>query len=139
MWTCGHSFSSGLRRGAAHTSCSSVTRRRIGPVQALPHIVEGMPRSPLVMGAETERDRANRLGIARMAVVSSLIATGVARRLLGVPAEYDNGAARLAARLAGVRNLAMGAWTLQIRDHSKAERRLCYQLNAAVDAADVAV
>jgi hypothetical protein len=98
-----------------------------------------MPRSPLFIGAEAERDRATRLGVGRMTVGSTLIATGVARRLFGVPAEYDNGAARLVARLAGVRNIALGAWSLQVRDHSKAERRLCYQLNAAVDAADVAV
>jgi hypothetical protein len=91
------------------------------------------------MGADGERERATRLGIGRMTVGSTLIATGVARRLFGVPAEHDNGAARLAARLAGVRNIALGAWSLQVRDHSKAERRLCYQLNAAVDAADVAV
>jgi hypothetical protein len=91
------------------------------------------------MGADTERERATRLGIGRMTVGSTLIATGIARRLFGVPAEYDNGAARLAARLAGVRNLALGAWSLQVRDHGKAERRLCYQLNAAVDAADIAV
>jgi hypothetical protein len=91
------------------------------------------------MGADTERERATRLGIGRITVGSTLIATGVARRLFGVPAEQDNGAARLVARLAGVRNIALGAWSLQVRDRSKPERRLCYQLNAAVDATDVAV
>jgi hypothetical protein len=91
------------------------------------------------MGADTERERATRLGIARMTVGSTLVVSGVARRLFGVPPEHDNGAVRLAARLAGVRNIALGAWSLQVRDHTKAERRLCYQVNAAVDAADVAV
>jgi len=91
------------------------------------------------MGANTERERAIRIGIGRLAVGSTLMASGFAHRLFGVPQEHDNGALRLVARLTGIRNIALGAWALQVRDHSAAERRLCYQLNAAVDAADVAV
>ena len=98
-----------------------------------------MPRSPLLMGADTERERATRIGTARITLGSTLIASGFARRLFGVPREDDNGAVRLVARLAGIRNIGLGVWTLQVRDHSAAERRLCYQINAAVDAADVAV
>lgn len=98
-----------------------------------------MLRSPLLLGAEGERDRATRVATARIGVGSTLFAAGVARRLFGVPADLDSGALRLASRLAGIRNVVLGCWALQVRDQGKAQRRLCYQLNAAVDAADIAV
>jgi hypothetical protein len=79
------------------------------------------------------------MGVVRISVGSTLVAAGFARRVFGVPEDYDNGATRLASRLAGIRNAVLGAWTLATRDQDKAQRRVCYQLNAAVDAADVAV
>ena len=95
--------------------------------------------SPLLLGASGERDQATRIGTARICVGSTLLAPGFARRVFGVPDEQDNGTVRLASRLAGIRNVVLGCWTLQVRDQGKEQRRLCYQLNAAVDAADVAV
>ncbi|MBV9099515.1 MAG: hypothetical protein JOZ46_01170 [Candidatus Dormibacteraeota bacterium] len=98
-----------------------------------------MLRSPLLLGASSERERATQIGAARIGVGSTLLAAGLARRVFGVPAEHDTGALRLTARLAGIRNVVLGCWTLQVRDQGKEQRRLCYQLNAAVDAADIAV
>src|ERR1700730_15574938 len=126
-----------LRHSAAavathHAPVSPHGRAPTGPGSA--QYSGRMPRSPLVIGADTERERAARIGIGRLAVGSTLMASGFARRLFGVPREHDNGALRLVARLAGIRSIALGAWALQVRDHSVAERRLCYQINAAVDA-----
>ncbi len=99
-----------------------------------------MPRSPFLLGATSERERTTRIGVARVCVGSTLlIATGLARRLFGVPAEQDNGALRLVSRLFGIRNLILGTWALLARDQGVAERRLCYQLNAVTDATDVGI
>jgi hypothetical protein len=97
-------------------------------------------RSPFLIGAGSERERATRIGIARMCVGSMLlVTTGLTRRLFGVPAGQDNAALRAMARLAGIRNIVLGAWALAARDHGHAERRLCYQLNAATDATDLGI
>jgi hypothetical protein len=61
--------------------------------------------------------------------------TGTA--VVRVPEEQDNGTTRLLARLFGIRNITLGAWTLGVRDHGDEERRLCYQFNPAIDAADL--
>lgn len=100
----------------------------------------GVARSPFLLGAGSEREAVNRIGVARICVGSMLlITTGLARRLFGVPAEQDNGALRLVARFFGVRNVVLGAWALMARDRGPDERRLCYQLNAAVDATDLGI
>jgi hypothetical protein len=70
---------------------------------------------------------------------SLLFTTGLASRVFGAPAEQDNATTRLLARLFGIRNIVLGFWALAARDQSAAERKLCYQVNAAVDAADLAV
>jgi len=102
--------------------------------------VLGVARSPFLLGAGSEREAVNRIGVARICVGSMLlITTGLARRLFGVPAEQDNGALRLVARFFGVRNVVLGAWALMARDRRPDERRLCYQLNAAVDATDLGI
>ena len=99
-----------------------------------------MSRSPLLLGTASERDRATRIGIARICVGSSMVlTTGLARRVFGIPAAQDNGGGlRLAARLFGIRNVVLGTWTLLARDQGIDERRLCYRLQAAVDAGDLA-
>jgi hypothetical protein len=69
-----------------------------------------------------------------------LLTTGLARRFFGIPAAQDNGGGlRLAARLFGIRNVVLGTWALLARDQGIDERRLCYRLQAAVDAGDLAV
>lgn len=99
-----------------------------------------MSRSPLLLGTGSERERATRIGIARITVGSSmLLTTGLARRIFGIPAAQDKGGAlRLAARLFGIRNVVLGAWALLARDQAIDERRLCYRLQAVVDAGDLA-
>ena len=76
-----------------------------------------MTRSPVLLGTHTERERATRVGIARIAVGSTmLLTTGLGRRIFGIPAAQDQGGGlRLAARLFGIRNVALGAWTLLAR------------------------
>jgi hypothetical protein len=97
-------------------------------------------RSPLFIGSTSERERATRAGIARMCVGGSLlVTTGLASRVFGAPAGHDNATTRLLARLFGIRNIVLGFWALAARDQGAAERKLCYQVNAAVDAADLAV
>jgi hypothetical protein len=100
-----------------------------------------MSRSPLLLGTGSERERATRIGIARITIGSSmLLTTGLARRFFGIPAAQDNGGGlRLAARLFGIRNVVLGTWALLARDQGIDERRLCYRLQAAVDAGDLAV
>jgi hypothetical protein len=100
-----------------------------------------MSRSPLLLGTGGERERATRVGVARICIGGSiLLTTGLARRIFGIPAAQDNGGGlRLAARLFGIRNVVLGSWALLARDQGIDERRLCYRLNAAVDGADVAV
>ena len=81
----------------------------------------GVARSPFLLGAGSEREAVNRIGVARICVGSMLlITTGLARRLFGVPAEQDNGALRLVARFFGVRNVVLGAWALMARDPARA-------------------
>lgn len=99
-----------------------------------------MTRSPFLIGTTSERDRATRIGIARISVGSVVLLTNrQAQQLFGLPDEQDNPAVRLLARLFGIRNISLGAWALAVRDRSTAERKLCYQFNAAVDAADLVV
>ena len=99
-----------------------------------------MTRSPIFIGSTSEKDRATRIGIARISVGSVvLLTTRQAQQLFGLPDEQDSAATRLLARLFGIRNITLGAWALAVRDRSKAERKLCYQFNAAVDAADLVV
>jgi hypothetical protein len=96
--------------------------------------------SPFLLGAGSERERATRIGVARMCVGGPLLlTTGLARRLFGVPEEQDTPALRMLGRLFGIRNVVLGLWTLAARDHGAEQRRLCYRLNAAVDAADLVV
>jgi hypothetical protein len=99
-----------------------------------------MSRSPLLLGTGSERERATRIGIARICVGGSmLLTTGLARRFFGIPAAQDSGGGlRLAARLFGIRNVVLGGWALLARDQGIDERRLCYRLQAAVDGADLA-
>ena len=96
-----------------------------------------MTTSPFLVGTSTERERATRIGVARIVVGSALLAPGLARRAFGVPASHDNQTVRMLARLAGIRNVILGMWTLVGRDHDVEQRRLCYQFNASVDAADL--
>ncbi|HWC37500.1 MAG TPA: hypothetical protein VG476_03175 [Acidimicrobiales bacterium] len=99
-----------------------------------------MARSPLLLGTDNERDQATRVGITRICIGSMiLIATGLARRLFGVPADQDNGATRLVARFFGIRNVVLGTWALMAREQGTDERRRCYQLNAVTDATDLGI
>jgi hypothetical protein len=97
-------------------------------------------RSPLLIGAHDERSRALHVGVSRITVGGSLLLmTGLGRRIFGVPDEMDNAAVRVTTRLFGIRNIMLGAWAIAARDQGPAERRLCYQLNAVVDAADLGI
>jgi hypothetical protein len=97
-------------------------------------------RSPFLLGADSERDLATRVGVARICIGTMLlIATGLARRLFGVPADQDNGALRLVARFFGIRNVVLGSWALMAQDQGAGERRRCYQLNAVTDATDLGI
>lgn len=100
-----------------------------------------MSRSPLLLGTGSERERATRVGVARIGIgATMLVTTGLGRRIFGIPAAQDSGGGlRLAARLFGIRNMVLGGWALMARDQGLEERRLCYRLNAVTDAADVAV
>jgi hypothetical protein len=100
-----------------------------------------MSRSPLLLGTGGERERATRAGVTRICIGGSMVlTTGLGRRIFGIPAAQDNGGGlRLAARLFGIRNVVLGTWSLLAREQGIDERRLCYRLNAAVDAADLAV
>jgi hypothetical protein len=97
-------------------------------------------RSPLLLGAGSERERATRIAVARMCVGGSvLVTTGLARRLFGLSDAQDTAALRVLGRLFGIRNIVLGAWALAARDHGAEQRRLCYRLNAIVDAADLGI
>ncbi len=99
-----------------------------------------MARSPFLLGATSEHERATQIGVARICIGSLLlVTTGLARRLFGVPADQDNGALRLVSRLLGIRNIVLGAWALAARDQGVGQRRVCYQLNAVTDATDVGI
>ena len=96
-------------------------------------------RSPLLLGSKSENERAMRAAATRIGLGAlMLLAPGIGRRLFGVPDAQDNSAVRLLARLFGVRQALLGAWALRVQGKSAEERRLCYQLNAAADAVDVA-
>ena len=78
-----------------------------------------------------------RIGAARIAVGSSVgLTTTLAGKVFGVPDEQLTPGARLVARLFGVRNCVLGAWTISMRDAGAGEQRRCFQFNAAVDIAD---
>jgi hypothetical protein len=97
-------------------------------------------RSPFLVGAGSERERATRIGVARMCVGGSmLVTTGLARRVFGVPEAQDNATLRMLARLFGIRNVVLGVWTLAARDQGAEQRRVCYRLNAVVDATDLGI
>ena len=99
-----------------------------------------MARSPFLIGAGSESERATRVSVVRICVGSMLlVTTGLARRLFGVRADQDNAALRLVARMFGIRNIVLGAWALASRDQGDDQRRLCYQLNAATDATDLGI
>lgn len=105
----------------------------------MPHN-ERMSRSPLLAGATTEREMATRMAQTRITIGSSaLLATGLARVAFGVSAGHDNPSSRALGRLFGIRNIVLGAWILGVRDADVEARRLCYKLNAVVDAVDVGV
>lgn len=98
-----------------------------------------MIRSPLLLGSRSVEDRLTRLGVARCTVGSSALVTSVATRLFGVPPDEVTATGRMTTRLFGIRNIALGAWALAVRDAGGDERRRCVELNAAVDIADIAV
>lgn len=99
-----------------------------------------MIRSPLLLGTSTERDGAARIAVLRTVVGAlGLLANRPVQVAFGLPAKQDTPAARAFARLFGIRNVALGMWTLSARDGSDDARRRCYELNTAVDVADVAV
>jgi hypothetical protein len=81
---------------------------------------------------------ATRLAQTRITIgTSALFLTGLARVVFGVRADHDNARARALGRLFGIRNIVLGAWTLGVRDADVEARRLCYRLNAVVDAVDM--
>ena len=98
-----------------------------------------MLRSPFLMGATTQTDRITRIGVARIGVGSVCLSARLAARIFGAPAEQVTPTARLVTRLFAIRNIVLGAWALAVRDADAEEQRRCFQLNAAVDIADVAV
>jgi len=99
-----------------------------------------MPRSLLFLGTESTRDRATRIGVARILVGASMFQPiAVATHLSGIPDDESSGSVLFFARAFGIRNAVLGAWVLASRDRPKRYQRLVYRVNAAVDAADLAV
>ena len=98
-----------------------------------------MIRSPFMLGASSQSQRMTRIGVARIGVGTEGLATGVAARVFGAPPDQVTPTARMVTRLFGIRNVALGAWTLAVREASAEEQRRCFQVNAAVDIADVVV
>lgn len=99
-----------------------------------------MSRSPLLLGTSTEREMATRMGQARITIgASALLATKLASLVFGLPTEQDNASARTMGRAFGIRNIVLGAWTLNTRDADLEVRRAWYSINAVVDAVDVAI
>lgn len=99
-----------------------------------------MIRSPFLLGTGTERDGSTRIGLVRAGLGGlGLLATRPVQVAFGLPAAQDTPAARALARLFGIRNVVLAAWALTVRDADRETRRRCYQLNATVDAVDVAV
>lgn len=66
-----------------------------------------------------------------------LVSPTLGRKIFGVPANQDNSAVRLLARMWGIRQVVLGAWALQVQSRPKEDRKLCYQLNAVTDVVDV--
>ncbi|MBV8196176.1 MAG: hypothetical protein JOY80_11695 [Candidatus Dormibacteraeota bacterium] len=98
-----------------------------------------MQRSLIFLGSRDERDRATRVGVARILVgASTFQPVAISRHLVGLPEDQATGPFIFFARAFGVRNMVLGAWVLAARDRPKQYRRLCYQVNAAVDAVDLA-
>jgi hypothetical protein len=96
-----------------------------------------MLTSPFLIGARDRRERITRIAAARMTVGSSVaLTTTIAAKVFGVPSDQLTPGARFVARLFGVRNCVLGAWTLSMRDAGADEQRRCFQFNAAVDIAD---
>ncbi|TME45640.1 MAG: hypothetical protein E6I33_09395 [Chloroflexi bacterium] len=99
-----------------------------------------MPRSLIFVGSRDTRDRATRIGAARIAVGASMfMPRPLARRIAGLTEAEASGTLAFLGRAFGVRNVVLGAWVLATRDQPKHERRRVYQVNAAVDAADMAI
>ena len=99
-----------------------------------------MPNSLMFLGSHDARDRATRIGAARIVVgASTFLPRPVAMRIAGLTEAEASGTLAFFARALGIRNAVLGAWVLASRDRPKHERRTVYQVNAAVDAADMAV
>ena len=99
-----------------------------------------MVRSPMLIGTSAEREGATQMAIIRISIGGfALVATGLARVVFRLPQADDSPATRVLARLFGIRNVVLGLITLSLRDSDAATRRRVYQLNAVVDAVDVAV
>ncbi len=108
------------------------------PMRARPPYSSRMSnKSPFLLFTNSERERAARVGIARMAVGATLMFPAVARRLFGIPGDQDTPSLRMLARLFAIRNIMLGTWVLMSRDLPAEQRLLAYRLNAAVDAVDV--
>src|SRR4030081_2367697 len=75
----------------------------------------------------------------RIAVgVGSLLAPDLSGRIMGFPRDQVNASSRAMGRLFGIREIALGALTLDAVQRNPADRRI-YIANAAVDATDGAV
>jgi hypothetical protein len=97
-----------------------------------------VPRSPLFLRTKTEHQRTTFAGVGRILIgVALLFPTSLSLRLFGIPEEYDNAALRAMGRLFGIRDIALGLWALAVRDQPSDVRKVCYRVNAAVDAADI--
>lgn len=95
--------------------------------------------SPMLVGTQTEQEAARRMGVVRVLVgAGGLLSTSLVRDLMGVPATYDTPVTRAMARLFGIRNVALGVWTLNVDRHNADVRRSAYRHNRAVDAIDAA-
>jgi len=96
-------------------------------------------KSPLLLGATDERQKATRIAATRIAIgAGALLTTGLARVIFGLPQAQDTPAARFLARAFGIREIALGTWVLAVQDRDVEQRRLCYMVNATVDPVDLA-
>ncbi len=98
-----------------------------------------MKRSLLLIGTHGTESQLTRMGIARIAVGLAGVDPGLGAKIFGAPPEQVTPAARLLARFFTIRNIALGAWVLRIRDAGAEDQRRCAQVNLAVDAADLVV
>jgi hypothetical protein len=83
-----------------------------------------MNKSSFLLKTNSERERATRLGIARMCVGGTLMIPPLALRVFGVPKEQDTPSVRPLARLFGIRNIALGAWCLLALDQAPEDRSM---------------